>query len=82
MARVHTRRLFFWDVSIRNSLRSNKRFSTYLSRIVSQKNKKLEGRYIEVSVRMFLKWEITAGPAFFFLFFLTIKYSGVDVLHY
>ena len=23
-ARVHTRRLFFWDVSIRNSLRSNK----------------------------------------------------------
>ena len=24
MARVHTRRLFFWDVSIRNSLRSNK----------------------------------------------------------
>ena len=22
-ARVHTRRLFFWDVSIRNSLRSN-----------------------------------------------------------
>ena len=24
-ARVHTRRLFFWDVSIRNSLRSNKK---------------------------------------------------------
>ena len=29
MARVHTRRLFFWDVSIRNSLRSNKNCSCF-----------------------------------------------------